>query len=79
MMLTAWLITCKGQLQVQVTFELRTCYMQMTCLTANHPTELQIMLGRLHGYAQRKGLKINVSKSEVVHLSKQAAWLQEST
>ena len=41
-------------------------YADDLCLTANHPTELQRMLDRLHGYAQRKGLIINVSKSEVV-------------
>eukprot|EP00983_Pelagomonas_calceolata_P020107 634720-Pelagomonas_calceolata.AAC.1 len=44
-------------------------YADDLCLTANHPTELQIMLDRLHGYAQRKGLIINVSKSEVVHFN----------
>eukprot|EP00983_Pelagomonas_calceolata_P067735 1149591-Pelagomonas_calceolata.AAC.3 len=38
-------------------------------LTANHPTELQIMLDSVHRYAQRKGLIINVSKSEVVHFN----------
>eukprot|EP00983_Pelagomonas_calceolata_P084995 1156469-Pelagomonas_calceolata.AAC.9 len=41
------------------------------CLTANHPTELQIimMLDRLNGYAQRKGLIISVSKSGVLHFT----------
>eukprot|EP00983_Pelagomonas_calceolata_P070609 1150854-Pelagomonas_calceolata.AAC.1 len=39
-------------------------YADDLCLTANHPTELQIMLDRLYGYAQR-----NASKAEVVHFN----------
>ena len=41
-------------------------YADDLCLTANRPDELQRMLDALHAYAQRKGLIINVSKSEVV-------------
>eukprot|EP00983_Pelagomonas_calceolata_P027148 853954-Pelagomonas_calceolata.AAC.1 len=75
-MLTAWLITCEGQLQV--TSDARVTHMLHAydmCITANHPTVLQIMLDslssnlRLHGYAQKKGLIINVSNSEVVHFN----------
>eukprot|EP00983_Pelagomonas_calceolata_P116464 1160307-Pelagomonas_calceolata.AAC.8 len=53
-----------GASDVRVTHVL---YADDLCLTANDPTELQIMLDRLHGYAQRKGLTINVVKSELVH------------
>jgi len=38
-------------------------------LTANEPDQLQMMLDRLNAYAQRKGLKVNTSKSEVVHVN----------
>ena len=41
-------------------------YADDLCLTANRPNELQRMLDALHAYAQRKGLIIDVSKSEVV-------------
>jgi len=36
-------------------------------LTANEPDQLQMMLNRLSAYALRKGLIVNISKSEVVH------------
>ena len=38
-------------------------------LTANQPDHLQMMLDRLSTYAQRKGLIVNTSKSEVVHFN----------
>ncbi len=38
-------------------------------LTANEPDQLQMMLDRLSAYALRKGLIVNTSKSEVVHLN----------
>ncbi len=38
-------------------------------LIANEPGQLQMMLDRLSAYALRKGLIVNTSKSEVVHLT----------
>eukprot|EP00983_Pelagomonas_calceolata_P048526 1141078-Pelagomonas_calceolata.AAC.1 len=55
-----------GAIDVRV---MHMLYADDLCFTANDPTELQIMLDRLHGYAQRKGLITNVSESEVVHLN----------
>eukprot|EP00983_Pelagomonas_calceolata_P124266 1161088-Pelagomonas_calceolata.AAC.1 len=57
-----------GASDVQITHMLHDLCLHQSSY-ANHPTELQIMLDRLHGYAQRKGLKINVSKSVVVHFN----------
>eukprot|EP00983_Pelagomonas_calceolata_P063050 1147566-Pelagomonas_calceolata.AAC.1 len=39
------------------------------CITSNLPDQLQLMLDRLHTYAQRKGLVINAAKSENVHFN----------
>eukprot|EP00983_Pelagomonas_calceolata_P013181 421032-Pelagomonas_calceolata.AAC.1 len=36
---------------------------------SNDPVTLQTMLNRLHAYAQRKHLVINIAKSEVVHFN----------
>eukprot|EP00983_Pelagomonas_calceolata_P009372 303471-Pelagomonas_calceolata.AAC.5 len=38
-------------------------------LTTNDPGEMQVMLNSLRAYAIRKGLIINTSKSEVMHLN----------
>ncbi len=38
-------------------------------LSANEPDQLQMILDRLSAYALRKGLIVNTSKSEVVHLN----------
>jgi len=38
-------------------------------LTTNKPEQMQLMLNRLRGYADRKGLTVNVGKSEVVHFN----------
>eukprot|EP00983_Pelagomonas_calceolata_P008004 261067-Pelagomonas_calceolata.AAC.1 len=46
-------------------------YADDLCPTASHPTELQIMLDRLHGYAQ-KGLTINVSSLKLYTLTQRA-------
>eukprot|EP00983_Pelagomonas_calceolata_P078829 1154399-Pelagomonas_calceolata.AAC.3 len=42
-------------------------YADDLCLTSNQADQLQLMLDRLHVYAQRKGLVINVVESEIVH------------
>eukprot|EP00983_Pelagomonas_calceolata_P077634 1153943-Pelagomonas_calceolata.AAC.1 len=39
------------------------------CLTSNLPDQLQLMLERLHTYAQQKGLVINAAKSEIVYFN----------
>jgi len=44
-------------------------YADDLCLTANQANQLQLMLNRLSGYALRKGLIVNTSKSEVVHFN----------
>eukprot|EP00983_Pelagomonas_calceolata_P031154 977788-Pelagomonas_calceolata.AAC.1 len=38
-------------------------------LMANNPVALQVMLNRLHVYAQRKHLVVNTAKSEAVHFN----------
>jgi len=38
-------------------------------LTTNKPEQMQCMLNRLRSYADRKGLTVNVGKSEVVHFN----------
>eukprot|EP00983_Pelagomonas_calceolata_P033719 1056124-Pelagomonas_calceolata.AAC.1 len=66
----AWQKMCKGLLQALVTYKSHTCCMQMIlCLTSNQPDQLQLMLDRLHVYAQRRGLVTNVAKSEIVHFN----------
>eukprot|EP00983_Pelagomonas_calceolata_P010665 345066-Pelagomonas_calceolata.AAC.1 len=66
---TAWQKMCKGLLQAQVICESRMLYADDLCLTSNVPNQLQLMLDRLHAYAQRKGLVTNAAKSEIVHLN----------
>eukprot|EP00983_Pelagomonas_calceolata_P029853 933997-Pelagomonas_calceolata.AAC.1 len=44
-------------------------YADDLCLTSNLLGQLQLMLDRLHTYAQRKGLVINAAKSEIVHFN----------
>eukprot|EP00983_Pelagomonas_calceolata_P050489 1141995-Pelagomonas_calceolata.AAC.2 len=44
-------------------------YADDLCLTSNLLNQLQLMLDRLHMYAQRKGLVINAAKSEIVHFN----------
>eukprot|EP00983_Pelagomonas_calceolata_P023238 732356-Pelagomonas_calceolata.AAC.1 len=66
----AWQKMCKGLLQALGTFESLTCCMQTTCASPVTLTDqLQLMLVRLHTYAQRKGLVINAAKSEIVHFN----------
>ncbi len=55
-----------GKADVCVTHML---YADDLSLTANEPGQLQMMLDRLSAYAQRKGLIVNTSKSEVVHFN----------
>ena len=55
-----------GDRDVRVT---HMSYADDLCLTANAPDQLQIMLDKLSGYAQRKGLLVNAAKSEVVHFN----------
>eukprot|EP00983_Pelagomonas_calceolata_P061277 1146764-Pelagomonas_calceolata.AAC.1 len=53
--------------EVQVTPML---YADDLCLTNNQPQQLQLILDRLHVYAQRKGftkLVMNVAKAKIVH------------
>eukprot|EP00983_Pelagomonas_calceolata_P055191 1144027-Pelagomonas_calceolata.AAC.3 len=38
-------------------------------LTGDQPQQLQLLLDRLHVYAQRKGLVMNAAKSETVHFN----------
>ncbi len=54
-----------GIADVCVTHKLYADYLSFT---ANEPGQLQMMLDRLSAYALRKGLIVNTSKSEVVHL-----------
>eukprot|EP00983_Pelagomonas_calceolata_P042826 1138672-Pelagomonas_calceolata.AAC.1 len=42
-------------------------YADDLCPTSNQPDQLQLMLYRLHVYAQQKGLVINAAKSEIVY------------
>eukprot|EP00983_Pelagomonas_calceolata_P004523 146832-Pelagomonas_calceolata.AAC.1 len=55
---------CTGD--VRVTHML---YADELCQTSNQPDQLQLMLHRLHAYAQRKGLVINAAKSKIVHFN----------
>mmetsp|Transcript_418 Transcript_418/g.1002 ORF Transcript_418/g.1002 Transcript_418/m.1002 type:complete len:905 (+) Transcript_418:594-3308(+) len=55
-----------GTRDVRVTHML---YADNLCLTSNLPDQLQLMLDRLHTYAQWKGLVINTAKSEIVHFN----------
>eukprot|EP00983_Pelagomonas_calceolata_P119079 1160568-Pelagomonas_calceolata.AAC.1 len=67
----AWLIVCKGQLQVQVTFELRMCCLRITCallpITLLSFKSCWIGCIGMHSGRASPGLIINVSKSEFVH------------
>eukprot|EP00983_Pelagomonas_calceolata_P005335 173924-Pelagomonas_calceolata.AAC.1 len=51
------------------TSDMRVTHMLHSCLTSNMPDQLQLMLDRLHAYAQRKELVINAAKSEIVHFN----------
>eukprot|EP00983_Pelagomonas_calceolata_P020074 633164-Pelagomonas_calceolata.AAC.1 len=42
-------------------------YADDLCLTSDLPDQLQLILDRLHTYAQLKRLVINAAKSEIVH------------
>eukprot|EP00983_Pelagomonas_calceolata_P032307 1014088-Pelagomonas_calceolata.AAC.1 len=42
------------------------------CLASNPTDQLQLMLDRIHTYAQRKGLVTNAAKSEIVHVYSRA-------
>eukprot|EP00983_Pelagomonas_calceolata_P002905 95936-Pelagomonas_calceolata.AAC.1 len=42
-------------------------YADDLCLTSYQPDQLQLILHRLHAYAQRKGLVIKAAKSEIVN------------
>eukprot|EP00983_Pelagomonas_calceolata_P046482 1140199-Pelagomonas_calceolata.AAC.1 len=44
-------------------------YADDLCRTSYQPDQLQLMLDRLHTYAQRKGLVMNAAKSEIVHFN----------
>jgi len=44
-------------------------YADDLCLTVNEPQQMQKMLDRLQLYSRRKGLIVNVGKSEVVHFN----------
>eukprot|EP00983_Pelagomonas_calceolata_P015689 498083-Pelagomonas_calceolata.AAC.1 len=44
-------------------------YADDLCLTSDLPDQLQLMLDRLHTYAQWKGLVINAAESEIVHFN----------
>ncbi len=53
-----------GSSTIRVTHML---YADDLCLTAKRPDQMQTMLDCLDEYAKRKGLNINIAKSEAVH------------
>ena len=57
-----------------------TCCMRADDLgiTTNDPGEMQTMLNKLRTYAEKKGLTVNTTKSEVVHFISKSLSFAES-